>query len=248
MMDTIVGIRYLHPIEYKDAPTYRRFQITFLSSVAVLEFIQKISPVCPCKANPAINSVPRMMNPPPVPLQSYRTTSLVHAPSQLARSESMAPQLPIQGAQTPFSTSPSLPLPINLSSNAPTSQNSMPSSSPIIQSTIDTHLANPSQQSIYVSCNPLVQETQPEVLVKIPSPTTAVNRNENAETCVSPTTVGGSAPESPFLASLRESTDMYHLSRAQLEQLVGEVVREEGFAKLMEDLNSMWAVKAVVGV
>jgi hypothetical protein len=37
---------------------YRRFQITFLSSSAVLEFIDAIRTICPCKANPVPGIVP----------------------------------------------------------------------------------------------------------------------------------------------------------------------------------------------
>ena len=41
-----------------------------------------------------------------------------------------------------------------------------------------------------------------------------------------------------FLASLRETPTLYDLSQAELEQLVGEVIREEGFVKLVSFYDS----------
>jgi len=55
--DTVVGIRYLH-LRDITAPVHRRFQITFLSSSAALEFIDAIRTICPCKANPLPGNVP----------------------------------------------------------------------------------------------------------------------------------------------------------------------------------------------
>jgi hypothetical protein len=39
-----------------------------------------------------------------------------------------------------------------------------------------------------------------------------------------------------FIATLREAPTLYNLSRIELEKLVGEVVREEGFAKLVRHI------------
>ncbi|TFY53978.1 hypothetical protein EVG20_g9892 [Dentipellis fragilis] len=48
---------------------------------------------------------------------------------------------------------------------------------------------------------------------------------------------------SAFVASLRESTDLCDLSRSELEGLVNHVIREPGFGKLLETLDSLWVVK-----
>ncbi|KAF9265015.1 hypothetical protein L218DRAFT_1076019 [Marasmius fiardii PR-910] len=51
----------------------------------------------------------------------------------------------------------------------------------------------------------------------------------------------------PLLASLRETTRLYDLAPNQLEALVAEVIREDGFVPLMERLDSMWRVKGYLG-
>ncbi|KAF8205719.1 hypothetical protein K438DRAFT_1964129 [Mycena galopus ATCC 62051] len=45
-------------------------------------------------------------------------------------------------------------------------------------------------------------------------------------------------------AALRDATGLYDLSHAALERLVGDVVREDGL--LLENISSMWAMKALV--
>ncbi|KAA1476074.1 hypothetical protein DENSPDRAFT_842963 [Dentipellis sp. KUC8613] len=55
-----------------------------------------------------------------------------------------------------------------------------------------------------------------------------------------------SATRAAFVASLRDAADsssLCDLSRAELEGLVSHVVREPGFGKLLETLDSMWVVK-----
>jgi hypothetical protein len=47
---------------------------------------------------------------------------------------------------------------------------------------------------------------------------------------------------------LTEPTRLYNLSCTALEQLVGDVVREDGFVRLLENVDSMWRVKSFVGV
>ncbi|KAF7793873.1 hypothetical protein EIP86_004995 [Pleurotus ostreatoroseus] len=49
-----------------------------------------------------------------------------------------------------------------------------------------------------------------------------------------------------FLASLREMPSLYNLTRADLENLVAEVVREDGFLTLLQNLDSLWKVKALL--
>jgi len=53
---------------------------------------------------------------------------------------------------------------------------------------------------------------------------------------------------SALLTSLTEPTKLYSLPRTTLEQLVGDVVREDGFMRLLESIDSMWRVKTFVGV
>ncbi|EMD37565.1 hypothetical protein CERSUDRAFT_114201 [Gelatoporia subvermispora B] len=46
-----------------------------------------------------------------------------------------------------------------------------------------------------------------------------------------------------LVQSLGGISTMYGLSRGELEKLVAQVVREEGFVNLLRDLDSLWAVK-----
>ncbi|PSS38035.1 hypothetical protein PHLCEN_2v120 [Hermanssonia centrifuga] len=53
--------------------------------------------------------------------------------------------------------------------------------------------------------------------------------------------------QAAFIESLRESTALYDLPSADLEKLVAQVVREEGFVTLLKSLDSMWKVKTLLG-
>ncbi|KAF8267853.1 hypothetical protein EI94DRAFT_1264992 [Lactarius quietus] len=46
-----------------------------------------------------------------------------------------------------------------------------------------------------------------------------------------------------FLESLREVPELYSLTRREIENLVSVVVREPGFPKLLEALESMWVIR-----
>ncbi|TFY62885.1 hypothetical protein EVJ58_g3570 [Rhodofomes roseus] len=52
---------------------------------------------------------------------------------------------------------------------------------------------------------------------------------------------------SNILSALEETRSIYNLSRGELEDLVAKVVREDGFAKLLEKVDSMWAIKECLG-
>ncbi|EIM83055.1 uncharacterized protein STEHIDRAFT_114094 [Stereum hirsutum FP-91666 SS1] len=51
-----------------------------------------------------------------------------------------------------------------------------------------------------------------------------------------------------FLDSLRDTPALYDLSRSELEKLVCEVIREPGFLKLLEKLDTLWAVKGALDI
>ncbi|KAF4605476.1 hypothetical protein EYR40_004260 [Pleurotus pulmonarius] len=51
---------------------------------------------------------------------------------------------------------------------------------------------------------------------------------------------------SSLLSAVRESTKLYDLSSCELEDLVGRVVCEEGFSKLLQRVDSMWRVKGLL--
>ncbi|KAI0630109.1 hypothetical protein C8Q77DRAFT_1211875 [Trametes polyzona] len=55
-------------------------------------------------------------------------------------------------------------------------------------------------------------------------------------------------PAATITASLRDSAGLYALPREELERLVAEVIREDGFADLMKALDGMWKVKGLVAL
>ncbi|OSD07122.1 hypothetical protein PYCCODRAFT_1422572 [Trametes coccinea BRFM310] len=55
---------------------------------------------------------------------------------------------------------------------------------------------------------------------------------------------GGSAPTS-IMETLGDSAGLYDLSKDELEKVIAEVIREEGFAELLKALDGMWRVKGL---
>ncbi|KAM5533911.1 hypothetical protein V8D89_012451 [Ganoderma adspersum] len=53
---------------------------------------------------------------------------------------------------------------------------------------------------------------------------------------------------SDIAATLQDSDGLYALSKEELETLVAEVIREEGFAELMRSLDGMWKIKGLAGI
>ncbi|KAF5380461.1 hypothetical protein D9615_004626 [Tricholomella constricta] len=264
--DTVVGIRYLHPIDNNSSP------ITFLSSIAVLEFINAISTVCPCKANPSATPIPKTMNP---PLNSINNPSLSqsqhHGPATYAPSIIAPPASTSTVIQHPrrdlFSSSQSLAYQTsshpNVYSSSPLrTENSdfLPSSSasrlPFQQPALYTPAIDsigPSIKPSQLPAHPRVQNLQQQPALPSSSPPTSSAKSDCNCNGLSmpPSTASGDAPVdsgSAILASLGESTSLYDLPPATLEQLVGDVVREEGFTKLLENISSMWRVKSFVGI
>ncbi|KAL1755125.1 hypothetical protein FB107DRAFT_214227 [Schizophyllum commune] len=81
--DNVVGIRYLYQRENDPTTNFRRFQVTFSSTPAAMQFIDSISSVCPCKANP-----------PPVGQGLTRQTTIMSTPARpgpYSRSASVTP-------------------------------------------------------------------------------------------------------------------------------------------------------------
>ncbi|KAG6813368.1 hypothetical protein H0H92_011634 [Tricholoma furcatifolium] len=189
------------------------------------------------RATPAAPPAPRTLNPPPIP-QQQRETSI--APSIISQQPCMSAI-----AQAPASSPSSFVHPSAISST-PILQNSqaqLPSSSPPLflgqHSTNSVSLSDPLDR---ISCTttkidvlPIQRQT---TTLPNPSPPASSAKSDvdnvidKASETTSGSVTGTSSTSTEFLASLRESTQLYDLPRTQLEQLIGEVVREEGFPKL----------------
>ncbi|KAF9220303.1 hypothetical protein BS17DRAFT_882493 [Gyrodon lividus] len=270
--DAVVGIRYLHPktVHPGCQPTYRRFQITFANALSASQFIDAIRSVCPCKANPhpsQINRHPTMLPgalaraataappqqappqpgnaPPSTPalLQRHSTTvaSLRNStlnPSVISEHRLGSPSFHITPPSvtvtslssddaafvTCSETSRKTDPPVNdrkavtLSNSSHPAQNSLPNSSQPSSSAHSSAMMLP----------PAPRRVSPSADVRTQPPSRRVN-----------TEIDGSQ----LLASLSDPLSLYDLSRTDLESLVGQVVREEGFAQLLDSLDSLWRIK-----
>ncbi|KAF8894090.1 hypothetical protein BD779DRAFT_976132 [Infundibulicybe gibba] len=49
-----------------------------------------------------------------------------------------------------------------------------------------------------------------------------------------------------IVSPLQEPSNIYNLSQSSLECLIGDVVREDGFIKLLEQVSSMWRIRNLV--
>lgn len=58
---------------------------------------------------------------------------------------------------------------------------------------------------------------------------------------------GRDSTRAQFVASLHDTPALHKLSHAELESIVAQVVREEGFAQLLASLDTMWRVKGFLG-
>ncbi|KAJ8090357.1 hypothetical protein PM082_018953 [Marasmius tenuissimus] len=294
--DTIVGIRYLHPL---DGNTYRRFQVTFASSPAVAQFIQSIETICPCKANNN-NPVPAAPAPPPSGQVQTQTHGSFATPSPMKpppiHPEMPPPNIPamnrhLSRTQTMLSSNPSFfvaantqPTGSGLPGYSLPATHSFMGQNPSFQhpyqpalQTIESRIAPsshalPEQATLPVHTSVSSQmpsstpQSQPEPMLAPqwsslpPSSNPSSAPLPDADHPVSSQTIAPSthsrdpsasasvsAPTDPLLASLREGTRLYELPSARLESLVAEVVREEGFVNLMENLSTMWRVKGYLG-
>lgn len=108
-------------------------------------------------------------------------------------------------------------------------------------------LASTSSQ---LQTHPIIQDLQKQVSLPNSSPPTSSGRSgaDTNKSHIANSNTIVDANNSAILTSLAEATELYSLPRTTLEQLVGDIVREDGFVKLLESIDSMWRVKTFVGV
>ncbi|KIJ68142.1 hypothetical protein HYDPIDRAFT_173798 [Hydnomerulius pinastri MD-312] len=269
--DAVVGIRYLHPRTVPPGcqPLYRRFQITFGNISAASQFVDAIRSVCPCKANPQpsqINRHPTMlsgtlarattsttgfMTQPGLP-ESPHGPALLQRPSMAAsplNNSTLTPSA-VSGLRPNNSLLPNRPSSAtltNLSSDdsgfVTCSETSHKPDRPANKrkAISSSNFSNAARSSLPNSSQPSSSNDSSAM------PPPPVPRNHSRP--IDALTHGASRAETMdvdrpnLLSSLRESPSLYDLSRADLETLVSQVVREEGFARLLDSLDSMWRIK-----
>ncbi|KAF5370562.1 hypothetical protein D9758_001874 [Tetrapyrgos nigripes] len=257
--DSIVGIRYLASRDTSNA-SYRRFQIAFTTPLEASQFIDSISSVCPCKSNAAAGAVQSQFPIPPgharSNLLSYATHNPVSTPVQTDPFLAPAVSQQMQRSGPSFiSSSPSIrteqlaPLPppqaIGRTGSVaypqpnfsvpywPTTPSKQPEIS-VSQTSSATIAATPSAVLFSGNSTPHGQLSLPKSTHQPPQTSKLCTADKATQTF------------DPFMSALREATSLYSLSHESLENLIGDVVREDGFTDLMEQLSTMWKVKGYI--
>ncbi|KAI8993872.1 hypothetical protein BD414DRAFT_480697 [Trametes punicea] len=106
----------------------------------------------------------------------------------------------------------------------------------------------PSLQSSQISAISSVSPAVPRAPPALPSTGPTTTRAEERPGDSIPSEAPSNAAASSITAALRDSAGLYDLPAEDLERLVAEVVREDGFADLMTALDGMWKVKGLVGI
>ncbi|TFY77552.1 hypothetical protein EWM64_g6461 [Hericium alpestre] len=270
--DSIVGIRYLRNRVpgLGVPPSYRRIQINFDTAASATQFINSIRLVCPCKPNnphgpvrnATMNSSAAMSqmalatapSVPPVAQPMRRATALpqANAPRPSPRVPAKTNGVPSSEsdmslfAPAPAPSSHMLSLPSDSYSSSRFSS-AVPSSDPLPDA--------PYQRNKARDVSGLLQNEVPMRSegsgFSLPG---SSQSSSNTAALMPPPPVPNARPSFPdalpsdtarasLLASLHETPDLYDLTRSELEGLVSQVVREPGFGKLLENLESLWTVK-----
>ncbi|KAH9951531.1 hypothetical protein B0H21DRAFT_684747 [Amylocystis lapponica] len=256
--DCVVGIRYLHP------RVYRRFQITFQSASWASGFIDMVRFVCPCKANPPPPPTARI---PPRPTIENALPALPQNTFDIASSQVPADRLSASGLfsrATPNSSDDVRPSSAVTASSAMGIYHSSDPVRPQPEPRVQPQAPPSLEQQSHVSQPPSVlhptRTASPASSAPAPQPPPAAYSSSVSSMAPPPAPPSSCDPEpvpshpgpntldkQGFLASLEEAPSLYGLPRGDLERLVTKIVREEGFAKLLEDLDSMWNIKGFLG-
>ncbi|KAG2150975.1 hypothetical protein DEU56DRAFT_728399 [Suillus clintonianus] len=243
--DAVVGIRYLHPRTAGSTcqPVYRRFQITFTTATSAAQFIDAIQPVCPCRINPQ------------PPLVTRTLTIAAAGPSDdLSRRGTILPS--VSQARPSTSGTPLRPAPTVLLSENPSSESNLPTFAPSTpvrftpvalssSSAKTTSVTAPSHDSsLPDSSQPSSSARSSSNTMPPPPLPSSVTRSLQSESRPSE---GRNSTQAQLVASLHDIPALHKLPHAELESIVAQVIREEGFAQLLASLDIMWRVKGFLG-
>ncbi|KAG2055232.1 hypothetical protein BDR06DRAFT_1020454 [Suillus hirtellus] len=275
--DAVVGIRYLHSrtADSTSQPVYRRIQVTFTTATSAAQFIDAVRPVCPCRLNPQPQPpVPRIPTVATTGLDDIsRRGTILSSVSQARPSMGETPLRPVSTAL--LSGNPSSES--NLPTFAPSTPIRFTPVSLSSSSTKTTSVAAPSHDSTFVAppeaprvaipkssqCQAppgsisstkgsLPDSSQPSSSTRSTSSNTmpppplpsSVTRSLQSE---SRPLEGCHSSRTQLVASLHDNPALHKLSHAELETIVAQVIREEGFVQLLASLDTMWRVKGLLG-
>ncbi|KAJ6502077.1 hypothetical protein C8R45DRAFT_975284 [Mycena sanguinolenta] len=270
--DTTFGLRYLHVPESSEShKVYRRFQVSFTTASLALQLVNAIRDVCPCKTNDPANVKDRTKTTVAsrVPVQRQDTVvAPIHVPVSHNTSSSINSQIQLQRLPTlkvPDTSVAHIPRSINQTDTRVATMSLPPSAqfdprphSPVAPrpSPYQTIHDHPMPNSPQVTAPMLTGPGQPGFLKPPPSSLSALPDSSPPSSTADSTMMppppfqaqdGTGADTLAMTAALHDATGIYDLSHAALERLVGDVVREDGFVRLLENISSMWAIKALVG-
>ncbi|KAI0305736.1 hypothetical protein B0F90DRAFT_1100153 [Multifurca ochricompacta] len=229
----VVGIRYQYPLSVPaTSPT-----VNFTSASDAAQFIDAIRPVCPCKENAGPPAPQILTNrcPVPTPIQALPIcTSLVPYDTGTTQRPSMPP--PSVTTTGPIEN-------IHNRRKEESCQRAsyiLPPSSSDLSLAPSSDPAPPNPNSSISDRSPRSSSVRPEMhsttLAPQATPPTATHEAHEAQ-----------KTREAFLGSLRQVPELYGLTRPELENLVSVVVREPGFPRLLEALNSMWVIRGFLG-
>ncbi|KAF8482881.1 hypothetical protein DFH94DRAFT_384360 [Russula ochroleuca] len=249
----VVGIRYQYPLTVPatSPSSYRRFQVNFASASDIAQFIDAIRPVCPCKENAGPPPPPTPMSRPLVPRPASIQPPSAYAPP--VRHHTSAPQRPPVSAgatgmteRAPHYRSSQEDL-YQRALHFPPSSSSEMSLLPFSDPAPPTHPTSGFDMSSRPS-SALPEMYSSQFTAYNTSSLPASSQPASSATMLAPPSQG---PEDrtreAFLGSLREEPELYNLTRPELENLVSVIVREPGFPKLLEALDSMWVARGFLG-
>ncbi|KAJ8595673.1 hypothetical protein M405DRAFT_782789 [Rhizopogon salebrosus TDB-379] len=246
--DAVVGIRYLYPrtADSTGQPVYRRFQITFTTAMNATQFIDAVRPVCPCKLNPQPSlgirtpTVVTIGPPPDFP----RRSTVAHNVLQPRSSTSGTLLRPVSTALPSDIPSSDSGLPTFASSTPATAGMAPPETSrTTISKTSQGQAPSGSASSTKGSLPDSSQPSSSNSLNTMPPPPLPSSITRSREQESQPSDV----PTAQLLSSLRATPALYNLSHAELESVVAQVIREEGFAQLLASLDTLWRAKGFLG-
>ncbi|VDC01646.1 unnamed protein product [Peniophora sp. CBMAI 1063] len=264
--DLVVGLRYLYPRGggMSSNQTFRRFQVNFHDHASASQFIDSIRAVCPCQSQDgtagsslarnatAVGSTGRPVVPtsdigfskPSAPFSRTLTTAVLSPNTQshsLGREGSSGFDIRSSDHFIPSSS-----LNFTTSSSRPASAASMQSTQGLQtrQQPMFAHSSNPLPES------PLPPSSIPSASLMPPPPPPLTSMNSPQLPASAPDLSSANDSESlhdSVLSMLQKDRKLYDMSRAELEVLVGQVLREPGFEKLVQTLGTIWDARGFLG-
>lgn len=230
---------------------YRRFQITFITATNAAQFIDAVRPVCPCKLNPQPSLgirtptvtatgpahdflrhstvVPSVAQYRPSTNETLLRPASTALPSDIPSSDSSLPTF------TPSTPARFTPVALSSSSAKTTvriandstvftppeaPQISISKTSQAPSCSISSAKGSLPDSSLPSSSNSLNTMPPP------PLPSSVTRLRE-------PNSRPSEVPRTQLLLSLHDTPALYDLSQAELESMVAQVIREEGFVQLV---------------